>query len=104
MQVKCEVREHRPRRAFDLQVRFPLQRHDSVRTERIDGGICAALAQLKRSCGRVRHNGKAYPRKPWLSPPIIVVAREDNFFVLFGADKSERSRADWLTRDLIKGT
>ena len=101
-QIERQIGKHRSRRALNLQVRLALERHDRVRRKSVDRDIGAALAQFKRPRRRIRHDNEAYASKACPGSPVVIVAFDDDFLVLLGAQKLEWSRAHRLARDLVE--
>ena len=75
------------------RIRLAFQRHDGVgRISALMASIGAALAQFERPRRRVGHDGETHPRQAWPRAPVVVVALEDDFLILFRADKLEWPR------------
>src|SRR5260370_9806227 len=83
-------------------MRLAVPRHEGVGSQRIDRGIGAALAQFQRPRRRVGHDSETYPGQARLRPPVIVVALDDDLFILLGTDKREWPRSNELARDLVE--
>src|SRR5260370_7251044 len=83
-------------------MRLAVPRHEGVGSQRIDRGIGAALAQFQRPRRRVGHDSETYPGQARLRPPVIVVALDDDLFILLVTDKREWPRSNGLPRDLVE--
>ena len=78
-----------------LQIRLRLLPRDALlHPYSRPGGLRRRVDLRQRIESRAR-------RDPRLRPPVLIVARENNFLVLLRADKPERPRTDRLPRDFI---
>ena len=93
-EIEGHIAQPRAGMANEFQARLTLESGLHVRGESIDLQIRAALTQFKSAGGRVGDDHKTDALNLCPVAPIIIVALDDDFFILLGAHEAEGAGAD----------
>ena len=98
--VEREIRQHRARTMFDLQIAIVFQGEHHIEAKRVNRYISAAFAQLKSPRRGIWCNSEANPFNAYLLTPVVVIAFDDDLLIWLSTHKTEGARTNWLARDL----